>query len=157
VFLSGAESFSEIEPDQECKGTYGIDGRIVDYLDSQGTRPFVEAADRYLDLFWRLYQALEKQSVKVTEQDAIVNVFQNFAADNGAGSPRLTDVDAIVTSYCNKAGIPLPKDIDEKISIHIQAIKAWANHSRRTRKHEAKKGRPIATKDSGKKSHKARA
>ena len=154
VFLSGAESFSEIEPDRECKGAYGVDGRIVDYLNSQDARPFMEAADRYLNLFWRLYQVLERQAVEANKQDAIVNVFQKFATDDGAGDLGLIDVDAIVASYCNKAGIPFPKDINEKISIHIQAVEAWANHSRRIGKHETKKGRPIATTNSGKKPHK---
>lgn len=155
VLLSGEESFSEIESDQGCKGVYGEDGMIMDYLDSQGARPFMEAADRYLNLFWRLYLILEKKAVEPTKQAAIVNVFQKFAIGVREGDMGFTDMDAIVAAYCKKMRRTPPKDMDEKMSIHIQAVEAWANNSRRRRKNEAKEAQPNATKSPGKKSHKA--
>ena len=85
VLPSGEESFSEIEPDNDCKGVYGDSGMITAYLDSQGAFPFMEAADRYLDLFWRLYMILEKEAAVPEAQDAIVSVFQKFAGGERNG------------------------------------------------------------------------
>ena len=64
VLPSGEETFSEIEPDKGCKGVYSNDGMIAAYLESQGARLFMEAADKYLDLFWRLYQILQEETAQ---------------------------------------------------------------------------------------------
>jgi hypothetical protein len=155
VLPSGEESFSEIEPDQECKGVYGQGGTITDYLGSQYAYPFMKAADNYLNLLWRLYLMLEKQATKPKKQSAIVNVFQRFSGGEGNGDIGFADVDSIVAAFCEKLSIPLPDNIDEKMSIHIRAVEAWANNSRRRRKHEVKKAKTTATKGLGKKHHKA--
>lgn len=44
----GSERFSRLEPPQRCKALVARDGRVADYLESQGTGPFLAAADLYL-------------------------------------------------------------------------------------------------------------
>jgi uncharacterized protein len=155
VLPSGEESFSEIEPDDECKGVYGDDGMITAYLDSQGARPFMEAADRYLDLFWKLYMMLEEEAAEPEKQNAIVSVFQKFAGGERNGDIGFADVDAIVAAFCEKLSISVPNSTDDKMSVHIQAVEAWANNSGRRQKYETKETKRLATKGSGKKPHKA--
>jgi Fe-S-cluster containining protein len=155
VLSSGEESFSEIEPDQDCRGVYGDEGVIKAYLDSQGACSFMDAADQYLELLWRLYLILEKAAAEPEKQNAIAGVFQNFAGGERNSDIGFADVDAVVAAFCEKMCMPVPNNIDGKMSIHIQAVEAWANITRRERKHEAKKTKRIATKGTGKKPHTA--
>ena len=115
----------------------------------------MEAADRYLDLLWRLCLILEKEAAEPEKQNAIVNVFQKFAGGERNGDIGFADVDAIVAAFCEKLCISVPKNIDDKVSIHIQAVEAWANNSERRQEYEAKKTIRITTKGPRKKSHKA--
>jgi Fe-S-cluster containining protein len=155
VLSSGEESFSEIEPDQDCRGVYGDGDVIMAYLESQDARPFMEAADRYLDLLWRLCLILEKEAAEPKKQNAIVNVFQKFAGGESNVDIGFADIDAIVAAFCEKLCISAPKSMDDKVSIHIQAVEAWANNSERRQEYEAKKTRRIAIKCPRKKPHKA--
>jgi len=124
------ESFSEIEPDPECQGVYGNDGKIRDYLESQNARPFMEAADRYLSLFWKLYDVLQKDAVEPVNRNAVVNVFMGSSIAAAERYDILKNVDTAVAEYCKKTNMPYPKDMEEKISIHIQAIETWAYNSK---------------------------
>ncbi len=124
---SGEESFSEIEPDPECKGVYGEDGMIMDYLGSQGAEPFIAASKRYLDLFWRLHQMLMK-NVTEPETDQTGTAILQAAAERTPDGSFMTDMDAAVTQYCRKTKTPFPKGIEERMSVHIEAVEAWANN-----------------------------
>jgi Fe-S-cluster containining protein len=146
VQASGDESFSEIEPDQDCKGVYSDNSIITAYLESQGARPFMDAADKYLELLWRLYLIIEKEASEPEKQNAIVSVFQNYAGGERATDTGFADVDAIVAAFCKKMSIPFPNNMDDKISIHIQAVEAWANITRRESKNEEKKTKRSAGK-----------
>jgi uncharacterized protein len=155
VLATGDESFSEIEPQPACKGVYSEEGKISDYLDSQGAGTFMDAADKYLSLLWNLYLVLEKEAAEPKKQSAIVDVFKRFSGGERDRDMGLADVDAIVEAFCEKTGLTLPKDADEKMSIHIQAVEAWAHNLKRRQEHETKKARQIKTRGSRKKPHKA--
>ncbi len=146
VLPSGEESFSEIEPDRECQGVHSDDGVITAYLDSQGACPFMAAADNYLDLFWRLCRVLEEATAEPEKQHAVVGVFQKFAGGERSEDIGFADVDAIVAAFCEKLDMPLPLDIDAKMSIHIRAVEAWANITRRRSQNETKKTKRSAAK-----------
>jgi uncharacterized protein len=135
VLNSGAEHFSEIEPDPECTGVYLENGTITDYLESQGARPFMHAADRYLNLFWKLHGILLETAADPAKEEAIITVFRNFslgAGEKGEKAVNLTDMDAAVAEFCNRSNRQVPIDVEEKMSIHIEAVEAWANNARRT-------------------------
>jgi Fe-S-cluster containining protein len=149
VLASGEEHFSEIEPDQGCTGVYGNDGMIADYLDAQGTRPFMAAADSYLALFWRLFQIMTAETVEPEEKNAVTMLFQECAAGHGLCDNGLADVDAIVATYCEKLDIPMPHTVDDKMLLHIQAVDAWA-HAKRGARHEETREKRNARKDIGK-------
>src|SRR5208337_3883774 len=118
VFPSGEEKFSEIEPEQGCKGVYGDNGTITAYLDSQGARPFMEAVDRYLDLFWKLCLILEKEAIEPRKHNAIVSVLQNKDSGKCQHDIGFADVDAIVLALCERLSIAVPNNPDDKMLIH---------------------------------------
>jgi hypothetical protein len=99
----------------------------------------MEAADRYLDLLWRLFLILQEEGVDPEKQNAIVSVFQRFAGRQHNGDVGFANVDAIVEAFCEKLSIEIPNNIDDKMSTHIEAVEAWANTIRRTEKDETKK------------------
>lgn len=136
VHPAGEEHFSEIEPDAECRGTYGSDDKIGTYLDDQGTAPFIAAAGRYLDLFWQLCLTLEEGMAEPGARDAVVGVFQGGVSGEPLADSGLADLDAIVAVYCEKIALPVPESIEEKMTLHIQAVNAWANAQRRAPDHE---------------------
>ena len=154
VFPSGEQKFSEIEPDKGCEGVYSEDGTIAAYLDSQGVRPFAEAADKYLDLFWKLCSILEKQAIEPKKQNAIAGVLQGSGSDECRVDIGFADVDAIVLAFCEKLSMVVPNSAEGKMLIHIQAVEAWANSMERRRKHETKKAKKVSSKGR-KKSHKS--
>jgi hypothetical protein len=144
VFPSGEQKFSEIEPDQGCKGVYSDDRTIAAYLDSQGARPFMEAADKYLDLFWKLCGVLEQEAIEPKKQKAIAGVLQNSGNGKCRVDVGFADVDAIVLAFCEKLAIPVPDNPEDKMLIHVQAVEAWANNIARRQEHETRKRQEVA-------------
>ena len=107
-----------MEPHPATKGVYGRDGTIADYIAMQGVAPFVEAADRYLALLNRLYQAW-RNAPEISEVEA---------AQTGPDTddvPDLLDLDRAVGDYCANNGIPEPVEIAERMQVHLQAVTAW--------------------------------
>lgn len=48
---TGEERFAKINPEPETKGTYGTNGTVEDYLDTQLTETFERFADEYFKVF----------------------------------------------------------------------------------------------------------
>lgn len=57
----GNEQFTPLTPHPHSAGIYGDTGTIADFLAGQQITDFVDAADRYLALFYRLYDSLWQQ------------------------------------------------------------------------------------------------
>lgn len=115
---AGGVEFSELEPHPATKGVYGCDGTAADYIAQQGVAPFIEAADRYLALLNRLYQAWREAP---EEPDAAAAQ----AGPEEAGGPDLLDLDRAVAGYCASRGLPEPVDVEARMQVHLQAIAAW--------------------------------
>lgn len=131
VSASGEESFSEIEPDPGCTGVYGEERTIADYLDSQGARPYMQAADKYLSLFCKLYEIMRDNAEAPVKRKAEKQVTASVDASAHDQVNDMMDIDAVVSSYCKENGLPFPENPDEKMAFHIQAVEAWANNYRR--------------------------
>ena len=109
---TGEEWFSELEPDDGCAGARGTATTVLAYLKSQGALPFMQAADLYLALYWKLAALVE-------------------TPDSGRGPERAPDVswadlDVAVSDYCRETNRPIPATVEEKMLLHIQAIETWA-------------------------------
>jgi uncharacterized protein len=115
---SGEAEFSEMEPHPASKGVYGRDGAVADYIARQGVAPFVEAADRYLALLQRLYDAW-RIAPEIPEADA------TQTGPDTDDVPDLLDLDSAIGDYCANNGIPEPVEIAERMQVHLQAVIAW--------------------------------
>ena len=115
---SGEIEFSEMEPHPATKGVYGRDGTVADYIAMQGVAPFIEAADRYLALLQRLYDAW-RIAPEIPEADA------TQAGPGAEDVPELLDLDRAVGDYFANHGIPEPVEIAERMQVHLQVVTAW--------------------------------
>ncbi len=131
VAASGEESFSEIEPEPGCTGVYGEERTIGDYLDSQGARSYMQAADKYLSLFCTLYGIMRENAGIPVKRKAVKQVTASINASAHDQVNDMMDIDTVVSTYCRENGLPFPKSPDEKMALHIQAVEAWATNYRR--------------------------
>ena len=109
---TGEEWFTEFEGEEGCAGRHGTDKTVQAYLEAQGALPFMQAADLYLALYWKLAALVD-------------------TPDGGRGPERASDVswadlDVAVSDYCRETSRPIPATVEEKMLLHIQAIETWA-------------------------------
>lgn len=122
VFDNGEEHFSEVERDSECKGVRKRKGRIKEYLEEQGAYPFMDAADVYLNLLWKMLKVLEDQRADEEKQKVILETVLNFSNNGSEQHNPLTDMDAAVETYCKKIKQPVPEDLKLKMVLHVQIL-----------------------------------
>jgi uncharacterized protein len=119
----GGEIFSEVEPDPGCRGGCEAEGSIGEYLEAQGAIRFIEAEDRYRELFMKLYMmACGEPEEWETPGEAARGL--SGAGEEGGGI--LLDVDGTVEAWCRETGMPVPEGMEEKMAVHILAVEAWA-------------------------------
>lgn len=129
VAADGQITYSHHEPHPETQGVYGRDGTIADFLAQQQVGPFVGAADRYLEILQRLFDAWREAPPDAEAGPA--------EPPGGAASERtervwwLHDLDQAVADYCAKRGLAEPADLEARLDLHLQAIAAWLEEIRR--------------------------
>jgi hypothetical protein len=130
----GRESFALHPKEEGCRGEFGTDGTIADFLDSQGVAPYIEWSVRYGELYRRMLGLLEKLDVEVKIEASAAGGGSGGAgpADEGEGreadrapiSP-WQDVDASLADYCAARGMAVPGGIEDAIAIHLRAMSEW--------------------------------
>lgn len=124
----GVETFAQLALEDSCQGKLHDHGTIAKYLEEQDAFPFMEAADRYLNLLWHLVDQLRDQELKPGETAVVREAVQmnSEAGGNDRHQPAWIDLDRTVHEYCQHAGIPVPDDIDARMKLHIKAVRQWA-------------------------------
>lgn len=127
VGFSGSESFSQIEPEEGCRGESHENGDIETYLNEQGAFPFMHAADLYLDLLTRLLDQLKESESDPAEYKTIIDTVETASqgAENGMGMS-LNDMDRTLSDYCRLSGLTIPEHLDDRMTLHIKAVLSWA-------------------------------
>lgn len=116
----GVEHFTRLAPHPESEGVFGDDGTIADFLATQDVTEFVAAADRYLELFYRLYDEMwRQQELNGPDTDSL--------AGSSAQMPEAIlrewlDMDAAIARYCSEHGLIEPKALPERLMLHIKVI-----------------------------------
>ena len=113
----GVEHFRCLKLQSGCSGDLGENGTVTAFLDSQEVRPYMEAAEKYLRLFYRLYDTMyqlsNEKDIEDLPQTSIVN-------------PLLLkewfDVDGAIDLYCDEKQLTIPTDIARRMEIHILAL-----------------------------------
>lgn len=127
VDFLGVEKFSLMESEEECQGIFHENGTIEQYLEEQDAVSFMRAADRYLDLLWHLLEGLKEQGSESSESETILNTVQTVSGGHSDGYDlSWMDMDQALTTYCAQHGIPVPVDAEDKMKMHIKAVRAWA-------------------------------
>ena len=128
VDFLGVETFAQLTLEDGCQGELHARSTIAHYLEEQGALPFMEAADRYLDLLWHLVEHLREQDLAPPEATAVRNAVrvETEAGSDERRQPAWIDLDRTVREYCQRIGIRIPDDIDGRMKLHIKAVRQWA-------------------------------
>jgi Fe-S-cluster containining protein len=114
----GSETFGDLPPHPQTAGVYGRAGTVDDYLRAQDVASYLAAGDRYGVLYRRMEAALERRAQAAGGVDPIEVTLGDLL------TPWL-DVDATVGAYCAERGRPVPTDLDETVTLHIEAVETW--------------------------------
>jgi len=127
VGFSGTERFSLIRSDKGCQGMFHDEGTVRSYLEEQGAFPFMEAADRYLELLWHLMENLNDSTNDPSETGEVLHTVRTVAQGSG-GHEDLSwnDTDRVLAAYCGEKGLDVPESPEERMILHIQAVRSWA-------------------------------
>lgn len=122
------ETFSELEPHPQTEGRYGTEGTVGDYLEAQGAEPFLQAADRYLNLFRELADSVAErvERLEAPEREAVRREFVH--PDDDSASPAWLDIDRMVDEYCRERGLAKPAQASRLMELHVKALSASSNH-----------------------------
>jgi uncharacterized protein len=107
----GFEYFSISAGHPQTAGEYNQKGTIADYLESQGTKPFITAGDDYFRWFCAAYQKLG------ATDDAIISEYINGADDQG-----LLDMDSMIAKHCTTTGEPEPENLEDRLQLHLKLL-----------------------------------
>jgi uncharacterized protein len=121
------ESFSQFEPEPGCKGTFNQGGTIETYLDAQGAFPFMRAADLYLELLCFLLETLNDKPFSQDQSDTVKETVHNITKGNASEDDLMwIDMDRTINDFCGRSGTAIPTTLDERMAIHITAVRKWA-------------------------------
>lgn len=120
----GRESFGRLAPDPQTEGVYGNAGTVASFLEQQGYAPYSDAAARYMVVYLRMIEALERLDPAELARGA------SRRADVGATAPGFAasdwiDIDRTVAAYCKASGRPMPDTVEATVAVHVEAIEAW--------------------------------
>jgi Fe-S-cluster containining protein len=113
----GVESFSQLQPQPGSEGIYGEDGTVQDFLDSQDVAAYMQAADHYLQLFYRLFDRMWADP-DMPEQDA-----GTTTSDRPPQAlAQWLDMDTAIANYCQVQDLAVPDDLEQRMQLHIRSI-----------------------------------
>jgi Fe-S-cluster containining protein len=132
----GRESFHYAAPHPKTEGVYGQEGTVKDFLMAQGLPPFLEVRDRYVAVVYRLLDILA-QDVEDHEDalEAAKDVFSDEASIQQALGEWL-DMDAVVARHWQAHRLNEPFDLEERLTLYLEAMEEWINHHSIGDKHE---------------------
>jgi Fe-S-cluster containining protein len=111
VLGNGTELYGELDPHPQTEGEYGTSGTVEDYLRTQNTADFEAALHQYQEFYKEFGAALDSAGEAV--------------ADDGDEDFHVMDVDAWITDYCARHGLPEPTAPDAKVPVHLAALREW--------------------------------
>ncbi|MFH7319973.1 YkgJ family cysteine cluster protein [Desulfurivibrio sp. D14AmB] len=123
----GRETFRELKSSPQCEGVYGESGTVDAFLGEQGAQPYMDAANRYQALFYRIFETLQR----IIRNDAdLPEQTRNAIAAGGAGQRpdimKWLDVDGMVAAACQKRGTSVPLEMDQLVTLHIATMEELA-------------------------------
>jgi Fe-S-cluster containining protein len=130
ITAAGEEWFGELAPHAQTEGEYGTNGTVDEFLTRQGTAPFIEAVDRYVDLAGKMAHLLAQHTSIDKDLHVDVNrMLEGYQEAPGHDVPAMLDMDQVLQGYCSERGMAVPEDINDKMLLHIEAIQEQLHRS----------------------------
>ncbi|MHB8111129.1 MAG: YkgJ family cysteine cluster protein [Syntrophorhabdaceae bacterium] len=127
VDFLGVESFSQMEAEEGCRGTFPEAGTVKEYLEEQGAAPFLRAADLYLNLLWNLLEVIKEKQPEPSESETILDTVRTvIESAQGGHDLSWIDMDRALADYCIMSGLTVPESLEERMKMHIKAVSTWA-------------------------------
>ncbi len=115
------DHFRCTERQPECRGERGENGTVDSFLASQQAWPYMAASRQYLRFFDFLHEKLYRQ-LGAHKLSALKDV-----GSSGVTMAEWFDVDRVNTVYCKENNLQAPATAEEKVSLHITALKERFN------------------------------
>ena len=128
VRSDGRVEYSQLDGHPDSAGVFGRDCTIAGYLANQKVADFVSAADRYLAVLQRLYDAWREApgaAAPVSYDSALMGEVEEPDSAHGDHPPDLLDLDRAVAEHCRSHGLAEPTDLEERVGLHLAAIESW--------------------------------
>lgn len=121
VQADGSEGFVALAPDPQTEGLYGEDGTVGSYIESQGVRPYIAAADQYYAVLTMLLATDGAPAPGGQRCDSLGEV-----SVQGIDERMFIDADRAVQI----GGASVPRDVDALVERHLALIERWAHQLR---------------------------
>lgn len=126
VSADGAQRYGLLPGHPACEGMFGMCDQlgphdtIGSFVDAQGAQPYFRASDGYFAILRRLISLLAAADKGRAEDQAWTPWEEGDLTD-------WVDADAAVARYCAEKFLPNPQDIEATTSLHLQALRDWAD------------------------------
>lgn len=122
----GQEWFSITSPHPESQGELGTQGTVAGFIQQQGAGPYLEAADRYLALFYRLWALLLGRLQMSPEQAERTTLAERLAWHEPQRMlAHWLDMDRALANYCQSEGLAEPAALEARMALHLKALEHW--------------------------------
>jgi len=123
----GAAKYASMPLHPDCLGLFGTDGTVESYLESEGTLPYFRYDQVYSAVYKKIMGKLSelKPAGEARHRTADPEAGGWGVAAPGSLLSSWLDIDASVASYCRKKRREKPENLDEIITLHIQALEEW--------------------------------
>ena len=112
------EHFVQLKGHPESEGKLGETGTIGEYLEAQGTAPYIHASARYFALFGRLVAVIRARPEGVETFDRVLTLGTHESASD-VDELEWLDVDA---TLARRAPTEIPDDLEARIALHLQLL-----------------------------------
>jgi uncharacterized protein len=127
VDFLGVEGFSQMESEEGCRGIFHANGTIEQYLEEQGATNFLRAADLYLNLLWNLMEVIKEQELEPSQHETVLDTVRTVSESSEGGHDlSWIDMDRALADYCSLSGLTIPESLEERMKMHIKAVRTWA-------------------------------
>jgi Fe-S-cluster containining protein len=117
---NGDEWFFRMVPLPDSEGVYGDAGSVADYLAAQGALPYMVAADRYMAVFRRYWDALGT----IPKEELLSGEDSGEREGYPQAIPELLNPDSVVAKLI-ETGNGTKTDPEIVMQHHIEALEVW--------------------------------
>jgi uncharacterized protein len=121
---NGVEKVGHARPHPETEGVYGEKSTVNDYFEAQGVTLFLEISRKYRKLYDLMLDHLENMDESELEKRSSRRKDVDETEAGIAASPWV-DIDLVVNDYCKLKSKAIPTNIDDLVTLHIEAVENW--------------------------------